>query len=171
MSALRIAPAAAAAAAILVSACGNDVVMRLDTAPADPLMTSENGARIAAADVADGATTALGLAQTGIVEANPLFAWAGPAAPVIGIAGKYAIKSALIESGMPADRANHSVEVGSAFAACANVATIIGSAMPPALLAGVACGAAYASAMPPKRQTTRAIAVPYDQVPFEQLPE
>lgn len=106
--------------------------------------------RLAAPDFADSATTAIGLAQPGIVEANPLLAAAGPAAPVVGLAAKYAIKQALIDGGMSAERANRSVETGSAVAACANVATIAGAAAPPALALGALCGAAYAEATRPK---------------------
>ncbi len=106
--------------------------------------------RLAAPDFADSATTAIGLARPGIVEANPLLAWSGPAAPVVGLAAKYAIKQALVDGGMSPERANRSVETGSTFAACANVATIAGAAAPPALALGMICGAAYAEATRPK---------------------
>jgi len=117
---------------------------------ADPTNTRNAEPRLAAPDFADSATTAVGLAQPGIVEANPLLAWSGPAAPVVGLAAKYAIKQALVDGGIAPDRANRSVETGSTFAACANVATIAGAAAPPALALGLMCGAAYAEATRPK---------------------
>lgn len=132
-------PAVAAALICALAACGED---HSATRSAEP--------RLAAPDFADGATTALGLAQPGIVEANPLLAWSGPAAPVVGLAAKYAIKQALVDGGMSAERANRSVETGSTFAACANIATIAGAAAPPALALGVICGAAYAEATGPE---------------------
>lgn len=152
------------ASAVVLSACASEPVMRLETAtienpPAD-------SARIAPADIADSATTAVGLTQPGIVEANPLFAWAGPAAPVVMVAGKYAIKSALIEGGVPAPEANHTVEVGSAFATCANVATIAGAAAPPALVLGFACGAAYAEFAKPRPPAANT-ATPFEPQPAD----
>jgi len=113
---------------------------------ADPPASRNAEPRLAAPDFADSATTAIGLTRPGIVEANPLLAWSGPAAPVVGLAAKYAIKQALVGGGMAPDRANRSVETGSTFAACANVATIAGAAAPPALALGALCGAVYAGA-------------------------
>jgi hypothetical protein len=168
---VRVFPAGLAV--LLLSACSNDPVMRLETRPADPLPVTQDRARIGAADLADGATTAIGLAQPGIVEANPLFAWAGPAAPVVGIAGKYAVKTVLIENGMAPAAANRAVETGSAFAACANVATIAGAAAPPALALGIACGALYseatkaASAPTADAPRVRAVAVPFEALPAD----
>jgi hypothetical protein len=101
-----------------------------------------HGPRIGAADVADIATTAVGLGQ-GAVEMNPLVAAAGPANPVALLALKFGVKAALIKSGVKPAVANHGIETASAFAACSNIMTIAGATMPTALLGGVICAVVY----------------------------
>lgn len=115
----------------------------------------DEGARIGAADVADAGTTAAGLAA-GFAEANPLFAAAGPAAPLVVLGAKPLAKQAAIASGSHPRDANRIVEAASLTAACANLATMAGvtgaatggAGLLIALPVGALCGAAYMDAVP-----------------------
>lgn len=116
----------------------------------------DEGVRVGAADVADAGTTAIGLAS-GFVEANPLMAAAGPAAPLAVLAAKPIGKQAAVALGSHPRDANRMMEAMSITAACANAATLAGvtsavtgpAGLLIALPIGAMCGAAYMDAVPP----------------------
>jgi hypothetical protein len=91
-------------------------------------------------DTLDGATTAVGLASGVAEEANPLFSWAGSGVPIVGMALKFGAKKFLIHHGMAPSTANRRVERVGYAAAGANIATLAGAAMPPALILGLIVG-------------------------------
>jgi hypothetical protein len=114
--------------------------------------------RLSGADYADAGTTALGLAR-GAVEGNPLFAWSGSAAPVVGLAGKYGMKRALVAMGHTAEEADRKVGIGSALGTCNNLAVITGATGYGPLLVGAACAGIYAYATRPQPQQPREVLV------------
>jgi hypothetical protein len=97
-----------------------------------------------APEYADAATTALGLAR-GAVEGNPLFAWSGSAAPIVGLAGKYAVKRLLVANGYTVAQADYNLGITSTLAACSNLAVITsGATLGAGLTVGAVCAGVYA---------------------------
>lgn len=100
-----------------------------------------NQVRVGGGDIADVATTAIGLSQ-GFVEANPLMSGAGNAVPVVGLVGKILIKKLLVLTGSSPAQANIIVETGGWVGGCANFLTVATKAEPAfAIAVGLACGA------------------------------
>jgi hypothetical protein len=103
-------------------------------------------------EYADAATTAVALAR-GLAEGNPLFAWSGAAAPVVGLAGKFGMKHLLVANGFTVEQADYSLGITSTLAACSNVAVMAGAAAGAGLAAGAVCAVVYAKRHPaPKRE-------------------
>jgi hypothetical protein len=103
-------------------------------------------------DYADAGTTALAMVLKGGVEGNPAMVWAGDAVPVVGLAGKYAGRHALIAMGDAPEIADRKIALGSAVGTCNNVAFMLGATLPVGLTIGVACAVAYHHAFPVPRQ-------------------
>ncbi|WP_027234242.1 hypothetical protein [Leisingera caerulea] len=99
--------------------------------------------RLGFGDYADSATTAYGLWTNVAEEANPIFAPFGDAVPLLALPAKYGLKKLIVSGGATPARANVSVEAVGTLAACANIATISGAAVAPALVLGVVCGVIY----------------------------
>lgn len=99
--------------------------------------------RIGPADFADAGSTAVGLAS-GLVEANPIAAAAGNAAPLVLIPLKYGVKRVMVASGVTPARANWLVETAGTFATCNNLAALSGGVPPVAIGVGIICGVIYA---------------------------
>lgn len=97
---------------------------------------------LGAGDYADALTTAYGLAQDGIVEANPLLSGFGSATPLAAIGAKYAIKQMLISSGFRVPQVTATTESVSWGAACSNLLVISGAAPPAAGIVGLFCAMA-----------------------------
>ena len=103
-------------------------------------LTSINHVRVGAGDIADAASTAVGLSQ-GFVEANPLFSGAGSAAPVVGLVSKVLFKKLLVLTGSTPAQANIIVETGGWVGGCANFVTVAAKAKPVvAIVVGLTCG-------------------------------
>lgn len=95
--------------------------------------------RLGPGDMADGLTTAIGLAKEGVEEANPLLSGLGDGASVGAVALKYGIKHVLVARGNRPAAVNYGLETMGWGAACANIMTVAGAAAPPALIVGVGC--------------------------------
>ncbi len=96
--------------------------------------------RVGAGDIADAASTAIGLSQ-GFVEANPLFSGAGSAVPVVGLVSKVLFKKLLVLTGSTPAQANIIVETGGWVGGCANFVTVAAKAKPAVAIAvGLTCG-------------------------------
>jgi hypothetical protein len=99
--------------------------------------------RLGPGDWGDMGTTAYGL-WTGVAEeANPVLAPFGDAVPVVGLPLKYGLKKFQVNRGHTPAQANSSVESIGAIGTCANIATVSGAAMAPALAVGGVCWATY----------------------------
>lgn len=94
---------------------------------------------IGGGDMADAGTTALALSQAGLVETNPVLAGFGPAAPLAALGLKYGIKHAIVASGGTPARAEVTVGAAGYGAACANLMTVAGAALPVAVVGLVGC--------------------------------
>ncbi len=99
--------------------------------------------RIGPGDLGDMGTTAYGLWSGVAEEANPILAPFGDAVPFVGIPVKYGAKKLQTSAGIAAPKANVSVESFGALGTCANIATISGAAVAPALAVGGVCWGAY----------------------------
>ncbi|WP_126977938.1 hypothetical protein [Frigidibacter oleivorans] len=111
-------------------------------AAAAPLRAEEHRydrVAIGGGDMADAGTTALALSQAGLVETNPMLAGFGPAAPLAALGLKYGIKHALVASGRTPARAEVTVGAAGYGAACANLMTVAGAALPVAVVGLVGC--------------------------------
>jgi len=133
-----------------LAACGNTVhhgtptSPRIDTgtmsAPPKKIIRPITRTRVGGGDIADAATTAIGLSR-GFVEGNPLLSDAGSAAPIAAIAGKLIMKKVLVATGSSPTEANIIVETGGWVASCANIATISAGVKPEvAISLGLVCG-------------------------------
>lgn len=94
-------------------------------------------------DVSDAGTTAVGLWSGVASEANPILAPFGDAAPIVMIPLKLGLKHGVHKLGATKARANLTVDSAGILAACANIMTLSGAAMPVALATGMACGTVY----------------------------
>lgn len=99
--------------------------------------------RYSSVDFGDAATTAAGLWTGLATEANPIFAPLGDAVPLVAMPVKYGLKKHLVKRGATPARANVTIEMGSSFATCANVATLLGAAPQVSLPMGLICSVAY----------------------------
>lgn len=100
--------------------------------------------RVGPGDIADVATTAVALwGPFDIVEMNPVFAWSGNAAPLLGFGTKIGVKHLMTYAGATPAQANLAAETSGALGACNNVAVIAGATSVVGVSLGVVCAFAY----------------------------
>lgn len=126
--------------------------------------------RIGPADFADAGSTAVGLAS-GLVEANPIAAAAGNAAPLVLIPLKYGAKKVMVASGFTPARANWLVETAGTFATCNNLAALSGGVPPVAIGVGIICGVIYAEQSKSRYERRNSRSLDGGSVSRESVPE
>ena len=87
-------------------------------------------------ELADAGSTAVGLGM-GLAEANPALAWAGPAAPVVGLVGKQVVKEVMVRQGHDQDVVDSASNTLSWGATISNIIVIGGGSGPFGLAAGL----------------------------------
>lgn len=108
-----------------------------------PLTPIDEKPRLGAGDIADVATTQIGL-WSGFTEAHPVLAQCGSAAAVCALVGKPALKYALVETGVATPReANISIESIGWWASGHNLMVIAGASTPAAAAVGTGFLVAY----------------------------